>query len=152
LPPGAKESFRLALSATGTNTWKWQPARQLHIIRGHRHERGACLPAGSETSTRARAMPARTSRIAGMGAYLPERVVTNHDLAQYLDPSDEWIVQRTGIHERRFTAPGEGPASMGAEASRRVVADAGWSPGAMLSRPCLASPGRPRRTGRDSMD
>src|SRR5262249_18808276 len=72
-------------------------------------------------------MPARASRIAGMGAYLPERVVTNHDLAKYLDTSDEWIVQRTGIHERRYTAPGEGSASMGAEAARRAVADAGWS-------------------------
>jgi 3-oxoacyl-[acyl-carrier-protein] synthase-3 len=64
-----------------------------------------------------------------MGAYLPERVVTNQDLAKYLNTTDEWIVQRTGIHERRFTAPGEGTVSMGAEASRRAVADAGWSLG-----------------------
>jgi 3-oxoacyl-[acyl-carrier-protein] synthase-3 len=64
-----------------------------------------------------------------MGAYLPERVVTNHDLAKYLDTSDEWIVQRTGIRERRYTAPGEGTSSMGAEAARRAVADAGWSLG-----------------------
>jgi 3-oxoacyl-[acyl-carrier-protein] synthase-3 len=61
-----------------------------------------------------------------MGAYLPERVVTNHDVAKYLDTSDEWIVQRTGIRERRFTAPGEGSESMGAEATRRAVVDAGW--------------------------
>src|SRR6516225_2847823 len=72
-------------------------------------------------------MDMRTSRIAGMGAYLPERVVTNQDLAKYLDTSDEWIVQRTGIHERRYTRPGEGTASMGAEAAKRAVADAGWS-------------------------
>lgn len=71
-------------------------------------------------------MAERASRIAGMGAYLPERVVTNHDLAKYLDTSDEWIVQRSGIRERRFTKPGEGTASMGAEASRRALADAGW--------------------------
>jgi 3-oxoacyl-[acyl-carrier-protein] synthase-3 len=64
-----------------------------------------------------------------MGAYLPQRVVTNDDLAKYLDTSDEWIVQRTGIHERRFTGAGEGTASMGAEAARRAVADAGWSLG-----------------------
>jgi 3-oxoacyl-[acyl-carrier-protein] synthase-3 len=62
-----------------------------------------------------------------MGAYLPERVVTNHDLAKYLDTSDEWIVQRTGIHERRYTKPGECSESMGAEATRRAVGDAGWS-------------------------
>jgi 3-oxoacyl-[acyl-carrier-protein] synthase-3 len=63
-----------------------------------------------------------------MGAYLPERVVSNADLTRYLDTSDEWIVQRTGIHERRYTAPGEGTASMGAEAARRALADAGWTP------------------------
>jgi 3-oxoacyl-[acyl-carrier-protein] synthase-3 len=62
-----------------------------------------------------------------MGAYLPERVVANRDLTQFLDTSDEWIVQRSGIHERRFAAPGEGTASMGAEAARRAVADASWS-------------------------
>src|SRR5438132_4165938 len=72
-------------------------------------------------------MQLRTCRIAGMGAYLPERVVTNEDLTRFLNTSDEWIVQRTGIHQRHFTAPGEGTASMGAEAARRAVADAGWS-------------------------
>ncbi len=72
-------------------------------------------------------MPARASQIAGMGAYLPELVVTNHDLAKVIDTTDEWIVQRTGIRERRYTAPGEGTASMGAEAARCAVADAGWS-------------------------
>ena len=73
-------------------------------------------------------MPLRTSRLAGMGAYLPERVVTNEDLTKSFDTSDEWIVQRTGIKERRYTIPGEGTASMGAEAARRAIADAGWSP------------------------
>lgn len=71
-------------------------------------------------------MQARFSRLVGMGAYLPEQVVTNNDLAKYLDTSDEWIIQRTGIRERRYVAPGEGSASMGAEAARRAVADAGW--------------------------
>jgi 3-oxoacyl-[acyl-carrier-protein] synthase III len=54
-------------------------------------------------------------RIAGMGAYLPERVVTN-----------EWIVERCGIRERRFAAQGEGTAALGANAIRRAVEDAGW--------------------------
>src|SRR5262249_50692769 len=72
--------------------------------------------------------PTRTARIAGMGMYLPERVVTTHDLAASPDTSDEWIVQRPGIHGRRYTAPGEGTASRGADAARRALADAGWSP------------------------
>jgi 3-oxoacyl-[acyl-carrier-protein] synthase-3 len=71
-------------------------------------------------------MTAKSSRIAGMGAFLPDRVVTNQDLTKFLDTSDEWIWQRTGIRERRFTRPGEGTASMGAEAVKRAVADAGW--------------------------
>jgi 3-oxoacyl-[acyl-carrier-protein] synthase III len=74
------------------------------------------------------AMQSRSCRFAGMGAYLPKRVVSNHDLAKYLKTSDEWIVQRTGIHERRFTSDGEGTASMGAEAARLAIADANWSP------------------------
>ena len=42
------------------------------------------------------------SRVIGLGSYLPPRVVTNDDLAQFMDTSDEWIVQRTGIKERRW--------------------------------------------------
>jgi 3-oxoacyl-[acyl-carrier-protein] synthase-3 len=63
-----------------------------------------------------------------MGAYLPARVVTNADLARSFDTTDAWIVQRTGIHERRYTAPGEGTAAMGAAAARQALADAGWQP------------------------
>jgi 3-oxoacyl-[acyl-carrier-protein] synthase III len=69
----------------------------------------------------------RHSRMAGLGAYLPERIVTNDDLAGFLETNDEWIVQRTGIRQRHFAAPGEGSAAMGAEAARRAVADARWS-------------------------
>src|SRR6516164_8368319 len=72
-------------------------------------------------------MEPRSCRIAGIGTFLPERVVTNQDLSRFLDTSDEWIVQRTGIHERRFTTPGQGTVSMGAEAAKRAVADAGWT-------------------------
>ena len=42
-----------------------------------------------------------TSKIAGIGKYLPSRVVTNNDLLQYMETSDEWIQERTGIKERR---------------------------------------------------
>jgi 3-oxoacyl-[acyl-carrier-protein] synthase-3 len=46
----------------------------------------------------------RTARIAGLGACLPERVLSNHDLEQMVETSDEWITTRTGIKERRVVA------------------------------------------------
>ncbi|MSU47528.1 MAG: beta-ketoacyl-ACP synthase III [Opitutus sp.] len=61
-----------------------------------------------------------------MGAYLPERVVTNEELGRSLGVTDEWIVERCGIRERRFAAQGEGTAAMAAKAVRRAVDDAGW--------------------------
>src|SRR5512136_908737 len=65
------------------------------------------------------------SRITGLGMCVPERVVTNADLEKLMDTSDAWIVERTGIHERRFAAPGQGTTDLAAEASRRALADAG---------------------------
>jgi 3-oxoacyl-[acyl-carrier-protein] synthase-3 len=65
------------------------------------------------------------SRITGLGMYVPERVVTNDDLAKLMDTSDEWIIERTGIHERRFVEPGTGTTDLALEASRRAIADAG---------------------------
>jgi 3-oxoacyl-[acyl-carrier-protein] synthase-3 len=65
------------------------------------------------------------SRITGLGMYVPERVVTNADLEKLMDTSDAWIVERTGIHERRFAAPGQGSTDLAAEAARRALADAG---------------------------
>ena len=47
------------------------------------------------------------SRIAGTGSYLPEKVLTNADLAKFVDTSDEWIAARTGIRERHIAAEGE---------------------------------------------
>lgn len=72
-------------------------------------------------------MELRHSRIAGMGAYLPERVVTNDELAKFLGVTSEWIVERCGIRERRFAAQGEGTAALGAKAIRSAMGDAGWS-------------------------
>lgn len=43
-----------------------------------------------------------TSVIAGIGMYVPQQVVTNHDLMQYMDTTDEWIQERTGIQQRRY--------------------------------------------------
>jgi 3-oxoacyl-[acyl-carrier-protein] synthase-3 len=68
--------------------------------------------------------PAR-SRISGVGFHVPERVVKNQDLEALMETSDAWIVERTGIHERRFVAPGVGVTDLALEASRRALADAG---------------------------
>jgi 3-oxoacyl-[acyl-carrier-protein] synthase-3 len=66
--------------------------------------------------------------IRGCGGYLPERVLTNADLAKVVDTSDEWITTRTGIKERRIAAKGELTSSMGAQAARAALADAHMEP------------------------
>ncbi|MCE7872266.1 ketoacyl-ACP synthase III [bacterium CPR1] len=63
--------------------------------------------------------------VLGTGRYLPERVVTNEELATRFTTSDEWIQQRSGIKERRYASRGETPASMGAQASRQALEAAG---------------------------
>jgi 3-oxoacyl-[acyl-carrier-protein] synthase-3 len=63
--------------------------------------------------------------ITGVAGYVPERRVTNADLATRLDTSDDWIVTRTGIRERRIGGPGETTSTMGAEAVRRLMAQRG---------------------------
>jgi 3-oxoacyl-[acyl-carrier-protein] synthase-3 len=67
-------------------------------------------------------------RIAGLGKYLPERVLTNDDLARMVDTSDEWIRERTGIRERRLASDQETASSMGLEAAGRALAVAGIKP------------------------
>jgi 3-oxoacyl-[acyl-carrier-protein] synthase-3 len=66
----------------------------------------------------------RRSVVLGCGSYLPNQVLTNADLARRVDTSDEWIVQRTGIHERRIAAPGELTSHMAANAARAALAHA----------------------------
>ncbi len=63
--------------------------------------------------------------INGLGAYAPEKVVTNHDFAQRLDTSDQWIVERTGIRERRFARPEETVATMAVPAVNTALGKAG---------------------------
>ena len=70
----------------------------------------------------------RLTRIVGVGHYVPERVVTNHDLAALMDTSDEWIRERTGIQERRFADDGVTCTDLGAHAARAALAEAGWQP------------------------
>ena len=68
------------------------------------------------------------SVIQGVGYYVPPKVVTNHDLAQQMSTSDEWIVERTGIKERRYTEDGVGASDLAFEASKHALARAGLEP------------------------
>ena len=65
------------------------------------------------------------SVVLGAGCYLPARTLTNADLATMVDTSDEWIMQRTGIHERHIAAPGELTSDLGLAAARAALAHAG---------------------------
>ncbi len=66
--------------------------------------------------------------ITGVGAYLPDEVVSNTDLAKIVDTSDEWIFERTGIHERRRAAPDQAVSDLAVEAARHALAAAGRTP------------------------
>ena len=61
------------------------------------------------------------------GGYLPERVVSNHDLAAVVDTSDEWIRQRTGIAQRHIVADGEKTSDLARHAAERALANAGMT-------------------------
>src|SRR6478736_7342737 len=63
--------------------------------------------------------------ITGLGVHVPDRVVTNDDLAQYVDTTDEWIVERTGIHERRMITEDEALTDIALPAARAALDDAG---------------------------
>jgi 3-oxoacyl-[acyl-carrier-protein] synthase-3 len=63
--------------------------------------------------------------ITGIGAYVPERVVTNDDLAEMMETSDEWIVERTGIHERRIAADDQALSDLALPAARQALEQAG---------------------------
>ncbi|MDZ4275079.1 MAG: beta-ketoacyl-ACP synthase III, partial [Erythrobacter sp.] len=65
------------------------------------------------------------SRIIGTGSALPRRIVTNAELAERVDTSDEWIVERTGIRQRHIAEPDETTATLATAAARAALADAG---------------------------
>ena len=83
------------------------------------------LTAATDTSPHTAAAPAEGAgggvRVAGLGAALPRRRVTNHDLARYLDTSDEWIADRSGIRERRWAGPGESTLPLSLSAARAAL-------------------------------
>ncbi len=64
-------------------------------------------------------------QISGVGCYVPDRVLTNHDLAEIVDTDDEWILQRTGISERRLLEKGKGTSDMAVEAVRQLCLNTG---------------------------
>src|ERR1035437_10664508 len=65
------------------------------------------------------------AQILSLGAYLPDAVLSNADMERMVDTSDTWIVERTGIRERRRAAPGETPSAMGARAAAAAVEPVG---------------------------
>jgi 3-oxoacyl-[acyl-carrier-protein] synthase-3 len=67
----------------------------------------------------------KRSVVRGIGSYLPEKVLTNNDLATMVDTSDDWIVQRTGIRERHIAAEGELTSDLATVAARRALENAG---------------------------
>ena len=64
------------------------------------------------------------AKIIGVGSYLPDKVLTNFDLEKLVDTTDEWITQRTGIHERHIAAEGQSTSDMAVEAVKRALANA----------------------------
>lgn len=69
----------------------------------------------------------RPVSITGLGVHVPDRVVTNEEMARYVDTSDEWIVSRTGIHERRFVRDDEALSDIALPAAREALERAGVS-------------------------
>jgi 3-oxoacyl-[acyl-carrier-protein] synthase-3 len=69
------------------------------------------------------------SRVIGTGSYLPPNVLTNSELEKMTDTSDEWIRQRTGIHQRHIASEGQATSDLGAEAARAALSAAGIAPG-----------------------
>ncbi len=83
------------------------------------------------------------SVIAGIGKYVPENIVTNQDLTRYMDTSDEWIQERTGIKERRYAhRTEETTTTMGVKAAEIAIERAGiTTTGYRLHRFCHTQPG-----------
>jgi len=65
------------------------------------------------------------TKVLGTGFYVPPRILTNHDLEQMMDTSDEWIRQRTGIEQRHVVAEGVGPSDLALDASKKAIENAG---------------------------
>lgn len=89
--------------------------------------------------------------VIGAGYYQPERVLTNHDLESMVETNDEWIVQRTGIRERRIAAEDETVPQMATQAARDALANAGLSAGTVdmiIVATCTSPQRSPNTAGR----
>lgn len=73
-------------------------------------------------------MAMRDVKIAGVGSYAPEKILTNHDLESIVDTTDEWITTRTGIKERHIAADSEASSDLGIKAAEEAIKNAGVSP------------------------
>lgn len=73
-------------------------------------------------------MGGRPTTIASLATYVPPRLLTNADLEQMVDTTDEWILQRTGIRQRHIVEPGVATSDLGTEAAVKAIANAGLSP------------------------
>ncbi|MFQ5972654.1 MAG: beta-ketoacyl-ACP synthase III [Alphaproteobacteria bacterium] len=71
-------------------------------------------------------MSVRRSQVSGIGSYLPERIVTNDELAEFLDTSDDWIASRTGIRQRHIAANGELTSDLAVAAARSALDASGF--------------------------
>lgn len=69
-----------------------------------------------------------TARIEGLASYFPEKIIMNADFEKTLETTDQWIVERTGIHQRRRSEPHETPGFMGARAAEKLLQQLGKSP------------------------
>jgi 3-oxoacyl-[acyl-carrier-protein] synthase III len=67
------------------------------------------------------------ARIVGTGMYVPDRIVTNEELGQWMDTSPEWILQRTGIEQRRWVTESTGVSDLAIPAAQMAMDEAGWS-------------------------
>ncbi|MGH9535907.1 MAG: beta-ketoacyl-ACP synthase III [Terriglobales bacterium] len=76
-------------------------------------------------------LPPLRAKITALGTYVPPRVLSNQDLERMVETNDEWIVTRTGIHERRLVGPGQATSDMALEAARACLAERGVGPEAV---------------------
>src|SRR5204862_7915413 len=70
----------------------------------------------------------RPVKVAGLATFVPPRLLTNADLEKMVDTTDEWILQRTGIHERHIVDPGVATSDLGKVAAEKAIANAGLTP------------------------
>ena len=88
-------------------------------------------------------MPRSSSKIRsviiGTGAYLPERILTNRELAETLDTSDQWIVQRTGIGQRHIVAETETTTDLATQAAQQAIRNAGLRDGSEVDLVIVAT-------------